>query len=136
MSATQDRHRLDAVRGFNKHVLNPVMRTLAGRRHWYASALHHTGRRSGRMYVTPVVAEPVTDGFVVPLPYGSGVDWLRNIRAAGHATIDVHSRTFALTGFRVIGQDEALPLVRASRRRVWRRLHIEKFLHTSADPQE
>ena len=36
------------VRQFNKHVLNPVMRLAAGRRHWYAAALHHVGRRSGR----------------------------------------------------------------------------------------
>lgn len=56
------------VRTFNKHILNPMMLAVAGRRHWYAAALHHTGRRSGRHYTTPVVAQPVPDGFVIPLP--------------------------------------------------------------------
>lgn len=56
------------VRTFNKHILNPMMPAVAGRRHWYAAALHHTGRRSGRHYTTPVVAQPVPDGFVIPLP--------------------------------------------------------------------
>ena len=68
----------DAVRTFNKHVLNPAMLLLAGREHWYAAALQHTGRRSGKTYTTPVVADRVVDGVIVPLPYGTGVDWLRN----------------------------------------------------------
>jgi hypothetical protein len=38
----------DAVRQVNKRVANPVMLRLAGRRYWYAAAIHHRGRRSGR----------------------------------------------------------------------------------------
>ena len=77
----------NAVRVFNKHVLNPAMLTLAGRKHWYAAVIRHTGRRSGKSYATPVVADRVADGFILPLPYGTGVDWLRNVLAAGSATI-------------------------------------------------
>lgn len=116
------------VRQFNKHVLNPVMRLAAGRRHWYAAALHHVGRRSGRAYITPVVAEPVPGGFVIPLPYGANVDWLRNVRAAGQATITVEGYEHAIDQPTVVPAREVLPLVRDKRRRVWARLGIENFL--------
>jgi len=136
MSAnTPTPHRLAAVRTFTKVVLNPAMRLVAGRRHWYAAALHHVGRRTGRPYTTPVVAEPVQDGFVVPLPYGTHVDWLRNIQAAGQATIDVHGRHYTIDQPRVDGAAQALPTVRESRRRIWRRLGIENYLHVHAIPR-
>jgi len=78
---------VDVVRQATKRVLNPVMLRLAGRRHWYAARVEHVGRRSGRPYATPVVAVPVEGGFAIPLPYGDGVDWLRNVLAAGEATV-------------------------------------------------
>ena len=66
---------LDNVRAFNKLALNPLMLRLAGRKYWYASVIEHTGRHSGKNYATPVATERVPDGFVIPLPYGVGVDW-------------------------------------------------------------
>ncbi|MEV4701879.1 hypothetical protein [Actinoplanes sp. NPDC049316] len=132
MSGTQTNHRRVGVRKFNKAILNPVMRLAAGRRHFYAAALHHVGRRSGREYTTPVVAEPVEGGFVIPLPYGTDVDWLRNLLAAGRATIDVYGVGYTIGEFRVIDAAQALPTVRPSRRRVWQRLGIEHFLHVHA----
>jgi hypothetical protein len=84
----------DAVRTFNKYVLNPVMLRMAGRKHWYAAVIRHAGRHSDKSYATPVVADPMTDGFILPLPYGTGVDWLRNVVAAGRATITVGGQTY------------------------------------------
>jgi hypothetical protein len=52
----------------------------------YAS-LKHVGRRSGHEYTTPVVAWPLGDGFVFPLPYGADVDWCRNVLAARTCTL-------------------------------------------------
>jgi hypothetical protein len=40
------------------------MRQLAGRKSWYASVIQHAVRTCGKSYATPVVAEPVTDGFM------------------------------------------------------------------------
>jgi deazaflavin-dependent oxidoreductase (nitroreductase family) len=127
-TTTTKQGRRSAIRTFNKKILNPLMLLAAGRRHWYAAKLHHIGRRSGRPYVTPVVAEPVPGGFVVPLPYGTDVDWLRNVRAAGEAVIDLHGIPYAVDQPQVVAAAEALPIVRPSRRRVWRRLGIEGFL--------
>jgi deazaflavin-dependent oxidoreductase (nitroreductase family) len=119
----------DRVRVFNKHVLNPAMMKLAGRRHWYASVLRHRGRRSGKEYATPVVAVPVAgEAFIIPLPYGEGVDWLNNVLAAGRATIEARGETYHVTEPEVIGADEALPLLDERHRRTWRRFGIERFL--------
>src|ERR1700737_3754833 len=60
----------DWVRQFNKNVLNPVVLSQAGRRLRYYAIVHHVGRRSGRSYSTPVVAQPTAEGFVIMLPYG------------------------------------------------------------------
>jgi hypothetical protein len=74
------------MRALNKRILNPIMMRTAGRRHWYAAAIRHKGRRSGKEYATPVIAQPTRQGgFIVPLPYGEGVDWLKNVRAARRA---------------------------------------------------
>ena len=47
----------------------------------------HVGRRSGRRFETPVALAARGDEFFVPLPYGEGTDWCRNILAAGGGII-------------------------------------------------
>jgi deazaflavin-dependent oxidoreductase (nitroreductase family) len=119
---------IDGVRGFNKHVLNPAMMHLAGSRYWYASVISHIGRHSGTCYGTPVVAEPTADGFLVPLPYGARVDWLRNVLAAGRATVRSHGRTYDVVEPLVIDAASAAPMLSARRRRVFGRFGIDHFL--------
>lgn len=118
----------NAVRTFNKHLLNPAMLLLAGRRHWYAAVLMHTGRNSGKSYATPVVADRVADGFIVPLPYGTRVDWLRNVLVSRQATIRVGGRTYVVTDPQVIDAATAGPQLSARRRRAFERFGIEQFV--------
>ncbi|HEY6797528.1 MAG TPA: nitroreductase/quinone reductase family protein [Kineosporiaceae bacterium] len=125
----------DIVRQFNKHLLNPAMLTLAGRRFWYAAAIHHIGRRSGTRYITPVVADEIDGGYLVPLPYGTAVDWLHNVQAAGHATLDVHGRTVTVTDPEVLTAVDALPLMPATRARLWQLLRMEHFLRLRLQTQ-
>ena len=66
----------------NRRMLNPVARRLAVNRLGVLASLKHIGRRSGQEYVTPVLAVPFRDGFVIPLAYGMRVDWFRNVMAA------------------------------------------------------
>lgn len=121
----------DRVRAFNKHVLNPIMMLVAGRRHWYAAVIRHTGRRSGRAYATPVVADRVEGGFIIPLPYGTGVDWLRNVQASGGATLHVRGEIFEVTAPQIVASATAFPLVPAKHARVWRRMGIKQYLRVS-----
>lgn len=117
----------DAVRQFNKHVLNPAMLLVAGRTHWYAAVIRHTGRRTGRSYATPVVAERTPDGVLIPLPYGAGVDWLRNVMAAGRATVTVHGESLDVVDPRVVDAAIAAPHLSAHRRRAFERFGIDHF---------
>ncbi len=125
---------LNAVRTSNRYLLNPLMSRLAGRKHWYAAAIKHTGRRSGKQYTTPVVAERITDGFVIPLPYGTSVDWLQNIRAAGRATISSQGENYDVVQPEIIDAAAALPLLSARRRRTFERVGIEGYLRVKDQP--
>ena len=75
---------------------NKIIVPIAGRRFSPYALLEHTGRRSGRAYVTPVGAFPFGDGFAVGLSYGADVDWCRNIMASGHAVLKWRGQEFAL----------------------------------------
>jgi deazaflavin-dependent oxidoreductase (nitroreductase family) len=69
-------------------LLNPFILAHAGSRHLPRFAVvQHQGRRSGRSYATPVGARPTVDGFMIPLTFGKGADWIQNIRAAGGCII-------------------------------------------------
>jgi deazaflavin-dependent oxidoreductase (nitroreductase family) len=122
------------MRTFNKYVTNPVMMTMAGREHWYAGVVQHTGRRSGKAYATPVVVEEAQDSVIIPLPYGTHVDWLRNVLHAGRATVRIHGRTLDAVDPVLIDAAKAEPRLSPAHRRSYRRLGIEKYLelHTPA----
>ncbi|WP_179956878.1 hypothetical protein [Amycolatopsis anabasis] len=108
-AGNQTRPLNNAMRASNECVLNPVMMRLAGRRHWYAAAIRHTGRRTGKEYATPVVAVRAGDGFIVPLPYGTGVNWLRDVLASGLATTSSGWRTPEPEGASPNGPPDAFP---------------------------
>ncbi|BBZ77944.1 hypothetical protein MANY_32810 [Mycolicibacterium anyangense] len=118
----------DLIRLSNKYLLNPVMLRLAGTKYWYAAVIRHTGRKSGKHYATPVVADRVGDRFIVPLPYGTQVDWLRNVLTAGRARISNRGETYEVVAPEIIDATEALPLLRRDRRRTFERTGIEHFL--------
>lgn len=125
---------LDRIRRFNKRALNPLMLRLAGRSHWYAGYLEHVGRRSGRTYRTPVVALPVRDGFAVPLPYGTQVDWLRNLLAAGTGATMVKGLRYAVSEPRVLHTSAVLEELPPLWRRFTRLYGFEHFLRVVATP--
>ncbi len=116
------------IRANNKYLLNPLMLRLAGRRWWYASVVEHTGRCSGKRYATPIVADRVGDHLLVPLPYGTQVDWVRNVLTAGEATVVSKGHTYRVTSPELIGATQALPLLARDRRRTFERVSIGHFL--------
>jgi deazaflavin-dependent oxidoreductase (nitroreductase family) len=102
---------IDAIRAFNKHILNPVVAQHAGRAGFYAAIIHHRGRRSGKPYATPILALPMTGGFLVPLPYGAHVDWLQNVLAEGTGEIDYQGVRYTVVEPYVITWEEAVPFL-------------------------
>ncbi len=99
----------DRVRFFNKRVLNRLMLKIAGVSHSPISVVHHVGRRSGKLYETPVIVEPLGDAFVFALTYGPEVDWYRNVLAAGQATLLWNGKKYALEKPETIDVKTALP---------------------------
>ncbi len=125
---------LDKVRVFNKHVLNPVMMIVAGQKYWYAGVIEHTGRRSGKTYATPVVIERVGNGFIIPLPYGRDVDWLRNVLAAGKATLRVHGETCQAVEPEIVDAATASQQLSPRRQREFSRFRINNYLKMKREP--
>ena len=120
------------TRQFNKHILNPLALWIVVRRPMYYGVVHHVGRHSGRTYSTPVVAKLSTDSIIIPLPYGAGTDWCRNLLAAGHGTLTLQGAEYVVENPTIVGADVAGPLVPAATARVWRWLKIDKYLRLNA----
>lgn len=74
------------VARFNTRVTNRVTRHIAG---WIPgfAIVTHVGRRSGRVYHTPVNVFRHGDRYVFALTYGPESDWVRNVIAAGGCEI-------------------------------------------------
>lgn len=95
-------------------LLNPLVATLAGRRHFPMAQIHHVGRRSGKPYVTSVGAH-VHEGIVlIPLTFGNRADWARNVRTAGECTVRINGVDHRAAAPQFLTRGEAAPLVRAA----------------------
>jgi deazaflavin-dependent oxidoreductase (nitroreductase family) len=96
------------VRYFNKHILNPIMLSWAGRKWSPYAVIRHRGRISGRAYSTPVLARIANEHLVIPLPYGKHVDWCRNILAGNGCFITWKGETYHATAPALLEADEGL----------------------------
>ena len=79
-----------------KHTLNPLALRMAHRSFGPFSLVRHQGRKSGATFETPLILARVPDGFIAELTYGTGVNWYRNIVAAGHGIIVWHGREYPI----------------------------------------
>jgi len=84
---------LDTMRWVTRIFFNRRQMRTAGTPGAYASIIRHPGRVSGKAYVTPVGATPTGDGFVIALPYDTRSDWVKNVLAAGSATLTHEGQT-------------------------------------------
>ncbi|WP_353808762.1 hypothetical protein [Agromyces sp. SYSU T00194] len=89
---------------FQRNVANPEVLKTAGREGQRTAIIHHVGRRTGTEYATPISPARIDDGFVVALPYGAGVNWVRNVQAAGSAVLQHEGEHF------VVGDPEVVPI--------------------------
>jgi hypothetical protein len=87
---------LDRIRILNKHGINKLMIRIAGRGFGHFAVLSHRGRKTGRTYRIPIIAEPAYGGFVVALTYGRKTDWLANVFSAGGCSLKWKNREYAL----------------------------------------
>ena len=110
-------------------VLNRFVTRIAGKRYVPLYVLlRHRGRRSGRAYATPVVGMRVPGGFAIPMAFGEGADWYRNIVSAGGATIRKNGTEHELVDPAAIDPDSAATPFPGWQRPVFRALGIRRFL--------
>ena len=88
----------------------------------------HRGRRSGRVYETPVNVLSTGDGFLMALAYGrENTDWVKNIVAAGGCELRTGGRVFQVESPRVY-HDETRHDMPPVQRQVLRLLGAADFL--------
>lgn len=107
----------------NKRVFNP-WELRRGER----PVLTHVGRTSGQTYRTPLDAHPVEGGYVFILVYGSESDWVRNVLAAGHASLRIKDHDITLSRPRLVEEGEAWWVLPPTVKRPPRLLRITEYL--------
>jgi deazaflavin-dependent oxidoreductase (nitroreductase family) len=121
----------DRVRVFNKYATNKVLIHIAGRRFGHFSIVIHTGRKTGRIYRTPVIAEPVENGFVIALTYGRKVDWAANVLARGGCSLQWKNHDYLLAEPRFIEKETGLGAFPGILKPALRMASIQDFLRLS-----
>src|SRR4029450_8408511 len=94
-TATRGRTRTWRFRPFVKRYVNPVTRPMAKRLPSFA-ILTHRGRKSGRTFRTPMNVFQQGDDYYFFLTYGSDVQWVKNVLAAGSCSIETRGRVIEL----------------------------------------
>lgn len=131
------RQKSPAVQGAvrrTSRAMKPLALRTAGQPGAYASVIHHVGRTSGRGYRTPIVADAVEGGFVIALPYGTTTDWLRNVLAAGSATLVDDGTTYTVDRPEVVALSEVGEVFPADAQRTLRLFRVEECLRVRAVP--
>jgi deazaflavin-dependent oxidoreductase (nitroreductase family) len=119
-------------------LLNPLLGILAGRRFVPLIArIHHVGRLSGKLYMTPTGAHVAGNTIVIPLSFGNQSDWARNVQAAGQCVVQLRGRRYHAMQPEFVDAADAKPVVKKSfnviNRFGFRLLGIRQylFLHTT-----
>ncbi len=115
-------------RAINKRYVNPLMMKIAGRGTFPQAIIHHVGRKSGRTYSTPITVTPIEHGFVVALPYGTDVDWCRNVLSAGKSTVQWHDATYNVVAPEIVPTDTVICAFPPFQRAIFRILKMESVL--------
>lgn len=84
------------VAAFNLAVTNRITGRFAGRLPGFG-ILTHVGRKSGRLYRTPVNVFKTPEGFLVALTYGQQAQWVQNVLAAGGCRVETRGVAYQLS---------------------------------------
>jgi deazaflavin-dependent oxidoreductase (nitroreductase family) len=84
------------VAAFNLVVTNRITSLFAARLHGFG-IVTHVGRKSGRVYRTPVNVFRESDAFLIALTYGRDSEWVRNVLAAGGCQLETRGVRYELS---------------------------------------
>jgi deazaflavin-dependent oxidoreductase (nitroreductase family) len=123
----------NALRKFTR-AMRPLAMRSAGKEGSGTAVVRHTGRRSGRVYETPVAAARHDDQFLIALPYGERTDWLKNVLSKGTAVIVANGHACEVDQPEVVPMAEATAYFRPSEQRMQRQFHVESALRVRQRP--
>src|SRR6266446_8833463 len=81
---------------FNLAVTNRISSRFAPRLPGFG-IVTHVGRKSGRMYRTPVNVFRAPEGFLIALTYGRESEWVRNVLAVGGCDLETRPVLYQLS---------------------------------------
>ncbi len=64
--------------------------------------LTHVGRKSGKVYRTPVNVFRGSNGFIIALTYSSQSEWVKNVLAAGECGLKTRGKKYQLSSPKVV----------------------------------
>jgi deazaflavin-dependent oxidoreductase (nitroreductase family) len=64
--------------------------------------LMHVGRKSGRVYRTPINVFRASNGFIIALTYSSQSEWVKNVLAAGGRELKTRGKEYQLSSPNVV----------------------------------
>jgi deazaflavin-dependent oxidoreductase (nitroreductase family) len=104
------------------HLTAPFARYVPG-----FGVIIHRGRKTDRVYQTPVMVFAAPDGYTVALIYGAESQWVRNVIAAGGCDLKTRGRLEHLAADMVF-HDESRALIPWLPRRFIALLRVADFL--------
>lgn len=115
-----------ALARLNRVGLNRIVRYIAP---WFPGLglVVHVGRKSGRVYRTPVNLFTADGHYTIALTYGPNSDWVRNVLAAGGCEVVHHNRRLELVDPRLV-HDETRAAIRPLERVFLRLFGVSDFL--------
>ena len=119
---------LDRIRVTNKHVTNKLLIHIAGRKFGHFAILSHVGRKSGKLYRIPIIAEPFENGFVIALTYGRKVDWYENVKAKGGCSLYWKKKEYSLINPEFIEKETGIMAFPALFRSGLQKMDIQDYL--------
>jgi deazaflavin-dependent oxidoreductase (nitroreductase family) len=120
---------------FFARLINPLTLLIAGRR-WMPTVgvLHHRGRKSGRMYATPLGIRPLGDSFYMPRTFSETAAWYLNVKASGWAVVTYKGREHTLVDPQVVDYATAAPAFPRYELLQFRLIGINEYLRMREAP--
>jgi len=92
--------------------------------------LTHVGRRSGKVYRTPVNVFRASNGFIIALTYSSQSEWVKNVLASGWCELTTRGKKYQLSAPNVV-RDPTRRLFPIPLRLVLRTVGADEYIELS-----
>ena len=122
--------RMSPLTALTTHIFNPVMRLFAGSLPGLA-LLTHRGRRTGRVYRTPLLVLTRGDHYLIGLWYGTNVHWVKNVLACGECEMRIRGRNIRMVAPELVA-DPDLQLLSRPLAFAGRLVHLSHLLRLRA----